>query len=78
MYRVVSPVSRLLAPGGSMPAQVEPHVGQWKTWIIASGTVLARAGLGEPPRATARSRFPSRRNYLACGSELSEVARHAA
>jgi hypothetical protein len=36
MYRVVSPVSRLLAPGGSLPDQVEPHAGQWKTWIIAS------------------------------------------
>jgi hypothetical protein len=78
MFRAVSLVSRQLALGGSLPDQVEPHDGQWKTWVIVSGTVLARAVPGEPPLATARSRIPSRRNYLACGSELSEVARHAA
>jgi hypothetical protein len=78
MFRAVSLVSGLLALGGSMPAQVGPHAGQWKTWVIASGTVLACAGPGEPSRATERSRIQGLRNYLACGSELSEGARHAA
>jgi hypothetical protein len=36
MFRAVSLVSGLLALGGSLPAQVEPHAGQWKTWVIAS------------------------------------------
>ena len=78
MLRAVSLVSGLLAAGGSMPAQVEPHAGQWETRVIASGTVLACAGPCEPSRAMARSRIQSRRNYLACASERSEVARHAA
>ena len=78
MLRAVSLVSGILAARGSMPAQVEPYAGQWNAWEIVSGTVFACAGPGEPPRATARSRIQSRRNYLACGSELSEVARHAA
>jgi hypothetical protein len=47
MLRAVSLVSGLLALGGSMPAQVEPHAGQWHTWVIASGygTRLRRSGL---------------------------------
>ena len=71
MFKAMSLARGLLALGGSMPAQVEPHAGQWKTWVIASGTALACAGPGEPPGATARSRIQSRRNYLAGGSELS-------
>jgi hypothetical protein len=43
MFRAVSLVSGLLALGGSLPAQVEPHAGQWETRVIASGTVLASA-----------------------------------
>jgi hypothetical protein len=70
MFRAVSLVSGLLVLGGSLPAQVEPHAGQWKTWVIASGTVLACTRSGRTAtRATARSRIQGRRNYLACGSE---------
>jgi hypothetical protein len=43
MFRAVSLVSGLLALGGSLPAQVEPHARQWETRVIASGTVLASA-----------------------------------
>ena len=51
MFRAVSLVSGLLALGGSLPAQVEPHTGQWETRVIASGTVLASADPGAPRRA---------------------------
>lgn len=35
MFRAVSIVSGLLTLGGRMPAQVEPHAGKWKAWVIA-------------------------------------------
>src|SRR5438128_9621500 len=50
MFKAVSLIIGLLALGGSLPAQVEPHAGQWKTWIIASGSALR---LPAPPDAAA-------------------------
>src|SRR5437763_13837760 len=50
MLKAVSFISVLLARGGSLPAQVEPHAGQWKTWVIASGSAFR---LPAPPDATA-------------------------
>ena len=50
MFKAVSLISGLLALAGSLPAQVEPHAGQWKTWVIASGSAFR---LPSPPDATA-------------------------
>jgi hypothetical protein len=40
MSKITFVLSGLLALAGSLSAQVEPHAGQWKTWIITSGSVL--------------------------------------
>ncbi|HEY1497440.1 MAG TPA: phosphatase PAP2 family protein, partial [Candidatus Solibacter sp.] len=37
-----------LALAGTLSAQVEPHAGQWKTWVIASGSAMR---LPAPPDA---------------------------
>jgi hypothetical protein len=29
-----------LSLAGNLPAQVEPNAGQWKTWVIGSGSAL--------------------------------------
>src|SRR5437868_9627574 len=50
MLKVVSLISGLLALGGNLLAQVEPHAGQWKTWVIASGSAFR---LPPPPDAAA-------------------------
>jgi membrane-associated phospholipid phosphatase len=50
MFKAVSLISGLLALGGSLSAQVEPHAGQWKTWVIASGSAFR---LAAPPDAAA-------------------------
>src|SRR5947209_11597677 len=48
MFKATSLISGLLALGGSLSAQVEPHAGQWKTWVIASGSAFR---LPPPPDA---------------------------
>ena len=48
MFKVASIVAGLVSLAGSLSAQVEPQAGQWKTWIIASGSALR---LPAPPNA---------------------------
>jgi membrane-associated phospholipid phosphatase len=48
MLKITSILSGLLAFGGSLSAQVEPNAGQWKTWIITSGSAVR---LPAPPDA---------------------------
>jgi membrane-associated phospholipid phosphatase len=40
MFKTVSFLTGILALSGSLPAQVEPQAGQWKTWVIASGSAF--------------------------------------
>jgi membrane-associated phospholipid phosphatase len=47
MYKIVLLITGL-ALAGPLPAQVEPTAGQWKTWVIASGSALR---LPPPPDA---------------------------
>jgi len=47
MLKLVSLITGL-ALGGTLSAQVEPRAGQWKTWVIASGSALR---LPPPPDA---------------------------
>ena len=47
MFKLVSLISGL-ALASTLIAQVEPHAGQWKTWVIASGSALR---LPAPPDA---------------------------
>jgi len=47
MYKFVSLIGGL-ALAGTLCAQVEPHAGQWKTWVISSGNALR---LPAPPDA---------------------------
>ena len=47
MYKFVSLIGGLTL-AGTLCAQVEPHAGQWKTWVIASGSALR---LPAPPDA---------------------------
>jgi len=49
MFKLVSLITGL-ALAGILSAQVEPHAGQWKTWVIASGSALR---LPAPPDAAA-------------------------
>ena len=39
MFKLVSLISGL-ALASTLSAQVEPRAGQWKTWVIASGSAL--------------------------------------
>jgi hypothetical protein len=48
MFKIASVISGLLALAGSLSAQAEPHAGQWKTWIISSGSSVR---LPAPPDA---------------------------
>src|SRR5437588_8242634 len=50
MFKTVSFISAVLCMGSSLPAQVEPHAGQWKTWVIPSGSTFR---LPAPPDAAA-------------------------
>ncbi len=50
MSKFASFISGLLALAGSLSAQVEPHAGQWKTWILSSGSAVR---LPSPPDAAA-------------------------
>ena len=47
MFKLASLISGL-ALAGTLSAQVEPHAGQWKTWVIASGSAMR---LPAPPDA---------------------------
>ena len=47
MFKVASLIS-VLALAGTLSAQVEPRAGQWKTWVISSGSALR---LPVPPDA---------------------------
>jgi len=48
MFKIKSVITGLLALAGSLSAQIEPHAGQWKTWVISSGSSLR---LPAPPDA---------------------------
>lgn len=50
MLKIASLISGLLGLASSLSAQVEPHAGQWKTWIISSGSAVR---LPPPPDAAA-------------------------
>src|SRR5437870_8486995 len=50
MLKAISFISGLLVLGSSLSAQVEPHAGQWKTWVIASGSAFR---LPAPPDGAA-------------------------
>ncbi len=39
MFKLVSLIGVLALPG-PLSAQLEPHAGQWKTWVIASGSAV--------------------------------------
>src|ERR1700730_17416106 len=47
MFKLVSLITGL-ALAGNLSAQVEPQAGQWKTWVIPSGSALR---LPAPPDA---------------------------
>jgi len=49
MFKLVSLISGL-ALAGPLFAQIEPHAGQWKTWVIASGSAVR---LPAPPDGAA-------------------------
>src|SRR4029077_17937607 len=48
MFKLVSLISGL-ALASRLSAQIEPRAGQWKTWVIASGSALR---LPAPPDAS--------------------------
>jgi len=48
VYKALSLTAAVLAFAGSLSAQTEPRAGQWKTWIITSGSALR---LPAPPDA---------------------------
>jgi membrane-associated phospholipid phosphatase len=48
MLKITFSLGGLLALVGSLTAQVEPHAGQWKTWVISSGGAVR---LPAPPDA---------------------------
>ena len=50
MSKINLVITGLLALAGSLSAQTEPHAGQWKTWVISSGSSLR---LPAPPDAAA-------------------------
>ena len=47
MFKLVSLISGL-ALVGPLSAQLEPHAGQWKTWVLTSGSAVR---LPAPPDA---------------------------
>ena len=60
MFKVTSVISGLLALAGSLSAQVEPHAGQWKTWILGSGSAVRLSARPHARTDPARySRIPS-------------------
>lgn len=52
MLKTTPLISGVLAVAGSLSAQVEPHAGQWKTWILNSASAIR---LPPPPDAAATS-----------------------
>src|SRR5215471_12530621 len=50
MFKTKFVICGLLALARSLSAQVEPHAGQWKTWILTSGSEFR---LAAPPDAAA-------------------------
>jgi membrane-associated phospholipid phosphatase len=48
MLKIKTVITGLMAMAGSLLAQVEPQAGQWKTWILTSGSALR---LPAPPDA---------------------------
>jgi membrane-associated phospholipid phosphatase len=40
MFKTISFLTGILALSGHLPAQVEPQAGQWRTWVIASGSAF--------------------------------------
>jgi membrane-associated phospholipid phosphatase len=53
MKRLIACMAAVCLMTGSLFAQVEPHAGMWKTWVIASGDTLR---LPAPPDAEITSR----------------------
>jgi len=63
MFKTKFVICGLLALAGSLSAQVEPHAGQWKTWILTSGSEFrlpAHPMLPPPPSSCNGSRSAHR------------------
>src|SRR5882757_7428089 len=56
MFKLVSLIGVLVLPG-PLSAQLEPHAGQWKTWVSASGSAVR---LPAPPDAAGSRRHCGR------------------
>jgi len=70
MFKLVSLIGGL-ALAGTLCAQVEPHAGQWKTWVIASGSALR---LPAPPDAASTAAEVQRVKECVAGRTQANLA----